>query len=115
MKHSNNMRERVTRMDNAEAAAKRAAEVKRGAANMDNNPDRIEIGTGASHPGAGVNSMVGPAERLAPYDSKKAIDQGEGAIEGTSGQKKDRKKSSWIKGSSESKRIGGDHNIKGKL
>jgi hypothetical protein len=116
MKHANNMREKVTRMDNAEATAKKAAEEKRGTANLDDNKGRIEIGKGGASPGTGRIGMVGPTERMAPYDGAKAINGPEEVAEVTGSQKKEgRNKSTWIKGSSESKKMGGSHNVKGKL
>jgi hypothetical protein len=115
MKHSNNMREKITPKDNAGAVAKKAAEEKRVTARLDNSSDRIEIGTGAAHAGMGGNQKVGPVERMAPSSAPKNAEK-EGAVEEEeTGPKKARSKSSWIKGSSESKKMGGSHNVKGKL
>lgn len=114
MKHSNNMRDKITPKDNAGAVAKKAAEEKRVTARLDSNHDRIEIGTGAARAGMGGERAVGPGERMAPYSGPKDAEQGR-AEEAETGPKKARSKTSWIKGSSESKRMGGEHNVKGKL
>jgi hypothetical protein len=115
MKHSNNMREKITPKDNAGAIAKKAAEEKRVTARLDNNSDRIEIGTSAAHAGMGGNQKVGPGERMTPFGGSKDAEKEGSDIEDEIGQKKARSKTSWIKGSSESKRMGGSHNVKGKL
>ena len=112
------MREKVTRTDNAEASAKKAAEEKRVTAHLDDKDDRIGIGKGVANAGVGGNRMIGPAERMAPYDCRKASDESENAAEETTdGTKKAgaSHKNTWIKGSSESKKMGGSHNVKAKL
>ncbi len=115
MKHANNMREKITRTDNAEASAKKAAEEKRVTAHLDNRNDRIEIGKGVANAGVGGNRMVGPAERMAPFEGAKGSDEPESAVEETATGKKASHKSTWIKGSSESKKLGGSQNVKAKL
>ena len=115
MKHANNMREKVTRTDNAEASAKKAAEEKRGTAHLDNRNDRIEIGKGVANAGVGGNRMVGPAERMAPFEGTRGSDEPESPAEETATGKKASHKSTWIKGSSESKKLGGSQNVKAKL
>ena len=116
MKHANNIREKVSRTDNAGATAKKAAEEKRNTTHPDSKNDRIEIGQGTAHAGVG-NRMVAPSERMAPFDGSK--DDKETDVsneEGVSEPKKVRaKKNTWIKGSSESKKMGGSHSVKGKL
>jgi hypothetical protein len=113
MKHANNMREKVTRTDNAEASAKKAAEEKRVTAHLDNRNDRIEIGKGVANAGVGGNRMVGPVERTAPFEGTKGSDEPESTEEAATGKKSH--KSTWIKGSSESKKMGGSQNVKAKL
>jgi hypothetical protein len=116
MKHANNMREKVTRTDNAEASAKKAAEEKRVTAHLDNRNDRIEIGKGVANAGVGGNRMVGPADRMAPFEGTKGGDEAESAEETATGKKAGTShKSTWIKGSSESKKLGGSQNVKAKL
>ena len=115
MKHANNMREKITRTDNAEASAKKAAEEKRVTAHLDNRNDRIEIGKEVAHAGVGGNRTVGPAERMAPFEGTKLSDEPVGATEETASSKKASRKSTWIKGSSESKKLGGSQNVKAKL
>lgn len=116
MKHANNIREKVDRADNAGATAKKAAEKKRNAANPENRNDRIVIGEGAAHAGLGGGRMVGPLERMAPFEgSKNDQDSRIGSDEVAGSKKSGKQKNSWIKGSSESKRMGGGHNVKGKL
>lgn len=69
-----------------------------------------------AHAGVG-NRMVTPSERMAPFvgskdDKKTGVTIGEGVSE----PKKARpKRNTWIKGSSESKKMGGSHSVKGKL
>jgi hypothetical protein len=117
MKHSNNMREKVTRLDNAEATAKKAAEGRKGVAHMDPDKGRIEIGKGVANAGVGSGRMIGPLERLAPFEEPKSRNEQVGVSGGaTAVQKKaGGNKSTWIKGSSESKKIVGNHTVKGKL
>jgi hypothetical protein len=117
MKHANNMREKVARVDNAEASAKKAAEEKRGTAILGNKNDRIVIGKGVANAGVGGDRMVRPVERMAPFESSEENVSPEDATEGSgAGQKKvGGNKSTWIKGSSESKKMGGSQNVKAKL
>jgi hypothetical protein len=117
MKHANNMREKVARDDNAEASAKKAAEEKRGTAHLGNKNDSIVIGKGVANAGVGGDRMVRPVERMAPCESSKEDIAPENSAEGSgAGQKKvGGNKSTWIKGSSESKKMGGSHNVKAKL
>ncbi|HEY3420653.1 MAG TPA: hypothetical protein VGK23_08890 [Methanomassiliicoccales archaeon] len=114
MKHSNNMREKPTRKDNAEATAKKAAVEKRGSAHLGSDNDRIEIGKGEANSGVGVNRMIGPSERMAPFeDANPVVSSKDTTVE--TEHKKERNRSTWIKGSSESKKMSKDHNVKGKL
>jgi hypothetical protein len=117
MKHSNNMREKVSRTDNAGAVAKKAAEEKRVTSRSENKNDRIEIGNGVAHAGVGGSHTVGPIERMAPFEStKESKEEGKAEEEVENAPKKSgTSKSSWIKGSSESKKLGGSHSVKGKL
>lgn len=83
---------------------------------MDDSSDRIEIGTGSAHAGMGGNQKMGPAERMTPFSASKVAEkEGNAPEEDETGLKKARSKTSWIKGSSESKKMGGSHNVKGKL
>ena len=107
MKHANNMREKVDRADNAGATAKKAAEKKRSSSRLEHENDRIEIGKGMANAGVGIRAV----------GSMPHLDSSKHAEELVAGPKKagaDEKKT-WIKGSSESKKMGGSHSVKGKL
>ncbi len=107
MKHANNIREKICRADNAGLTAKKAAEEKRSSSRLEHKNDRIEIGKGTVNAGVGVRAMGNM-----PYLESSKHTEEEVAIPKKTGA--DEKKT-WIKGSSESKKIGSRHCVKGKL
>ena len=106
MKHANNMREKVDRTDNAEAIAKKAAEEKRKITHLDGRNDRIEVGKGVANAGLGMRAGGNTQRSENPLvaDSTVATKKAD---------TNDRR--TWIGGSSESKKMGGSHSVKGKL
>jgi hypothetical protein len=108
MKHANNMREKVDRADNAEAIAKKAAVEKRGLSHPDQKSGRIEVGKGVANVGVGMRAVGYNAHAEIPPEA---------AAEVATAPKKAvaNDKRTWIGGSSESKKMGGSHSVKGKL
>ncbi len=94
----------MDRADNAEAVAKKAAERKR--MRPDNRSDRIEIGTGTANVGIGAGRAIGP--ELSPPVKHIEADKGQSEKKGTS------EKTTWIKGSTDSKKMG-NRNVKSQL
>ena len=105
--HANNMREKVDRTDNAEAIAKKAAEAKRRTTNLDGRIDRIEVGKGVANAGVGMRAVGNTPHGENPLVAEEAV---------VAPKKADvNDKRTWIGGSSESKKMGGSHSVKGKL
>jgi hypothetical protein len=104
--HANNMREKVDRTDNAGAIAKKAAEEKRKTAHLDERNDRIEVGKGVANAGVGMRAVGNT-----PHFDKPMVAEEEVAPKKADAN--DRR--TWIGGSSESKKMGGSHSVKGKL
>jgi hypothetical protein len=105
--HANNMREKVDRTDNAEAIAKKAAEEKRKTFSVDDRKDRIEVGKGVANAGVGMRMTGSAAPVEIPIEAE--------AVVGTSKRAALNEKRTWVGGSSEGKKMGGSHNVKGKL
>ena len=105
--HANNMREKVDRTDNAEKVAKKAAEEKRKTLNLDGKSDKIEVGKGVANAGVGMRVTGSAAQVDMPPEAE--------AVVGTSKRAALNEKRTWIGGSSEGKKMGGSHNVKGKL
>jgi hypothetical protein len=100
------MREKVDRTDNAEAIAKKAADEKRKTFHVDERNDRIEVGKGVAHAGVGMRAVGN-----APHVENPTV-----AEEAVAPKKADANdKRTWIGGSSESRKKGGSHSVKGKL
>jgi hypothetical protein len=105
--HANNMREKVDRTDNAEKVAKKAAEQKRKAQGLDAGKDKIEVGQGVANVGMGMRATGNTAQTSVSPEAEPAA--------GTSKRAALNEKRTWIGGSSEGKKMGGSHNVKGKL
>jgi hypothetical protein len=105
--HANNMREKVDRTDNAEAIAKKAAEEKRRTVHLDGRNDRIEVGKGVANAGVGMRAVGNTPHAENPLPGEEV------AIPAKKTDANDRR--TWIGGSSESKKMGGSHSVKGKL
>lgn len=105
VRHKNNMRDKVdTRENSPVLGVKKGTGEEKSVVHLDKRKDTIEIGKGMENAGVGAKRAM---------DEMESMPSSEEAV-GTKSTGSN-VKSSWIKGSSESKKLGGSQNVKAKL
>ena len=104
MRHKNNMRDKVGTREDGPVVGTKKVTVEKGMVHLDKKKDTIEIGKGMENAGVGAKRAMDEMESM-PSSDEAAGTKSTGS----------NVKSSWIKGSSESKKMGGSQNVKAKL